>query len=119
MPSTTLTRTEIESLTGVGPIDTEDPCLCGAIQPAHYCSVEARAKRKLLTALHAAMGDVERVGDEMACVLDESEYAENRLLAHEWWAAQGRCRVCHGPLEGAPGPECADDGCPSRDGSDA
>lgn len=56
---------------------------------------------------------------QMACVLRESEMAEEQLLAQEWFAASGLCRVCCGPLEGSPGPECAEDGCPSRDGSDA
>lgn len=58
-------------------------------------------------------------GDAMADVLLESEYAESRLLARGWFVATDRCAVCRGPLEGAPGPECAQDGCPSRDGSDA
>ena len=27
------------------------------------------------------------------------------------------CRVCHGPIEGADGPECDPTGCPERDGA--
>ena len=40
--------------------------------------------------------------------------ANDALATH-----RGQCRVCHGLLEGAPGPECAEDGCPERDGGSA
>lgn len=36
---------------------------------------------------------------------------------HSNWPWPDECRVCGGPLEGAPGPECDDTGCPERDGS--
>lgn len=45
-------------------------------------------------------------------VLDRIRVRANDALAEH----RGECRVCHGPLEGAPGPECAEDGCPERDG---
>lgn len=39
------------------------------------------------------------------------ERANDALVVH-----RGECRVCHGPLEGAPGPECDESGCPERFG---
>lgn len=76
--------------------------------------------------IHIHLGGNERfekliqTGDLMAGIFLESEEAEDRLLGREWCEALGTCPVCRGRLEpGNEGPECAPEGCPSRDGSDA
>lgn len=62
---------------------------------------------------------LEEAADKLAHCLRESDLAEDQLLAREYFEARGLCLVCCGPLEGAPGPECAEDGCPGRDEGEA
>jgi len=72
------------------------------------------------TAMSAALDHVaaalERT-DRNPDQIRESLEAEAAAASTQPPSPQGRCRVCLGPLEGAPGPECDETGCPDRDGS--
>ena len=55
IPDPGLTREEATSIgPGFGPITEATPCACGAIQPCHYCPVNASARAKLRASLAAA-----------------------------------------------------------------
>lgn len=64
---------------------------------------------------------IEMAGETLVAVrlTPEQSLSLGQELLDKAFVAKGHCPVCRGPLEGAPGPECADDGCPCRDGSDA
>lgn len=58
----------------------------------------------------------EDVADEPPCLcVGEREEAPPEPNPDCPYHGEGTCRVCGGPLEGAPGPECDDTGCPDRD----
>ena len=55
IPDPGLTREEATSIgPGFWPITEATPCACGAIQPCHYCPVNASARAKLRASLAAA-----------------------------------------------------------------
>ena len=81
--SVELTREEIKSVAGFAqPISEETPCPCGAIQPAHGCPIEDRAKAKL----RAALSQPEHQGDELAEDLRAMARDTERNLAPAEWA---------------------------------